>query len=178
MSDITLIILEILRITLPTLIIAIALYYLIKQFMDREYKRRLLDLRLKNTDTILPIRLQAYERVCLFLERIHPSNLFVRVSPAGYSASEYLSILTSEIRSEYSHNLSQQVYMTEQAWSMVQEAREGLVTQLNKAYQQMPDKTKGSDLARRVLEAMMQEEEMDLINRALVFVKREIAQAF
>lgn len=177
MTDVTLLLLEILRVALPTLIIAVALYYLIKQFMDREYQRRLLDLRLKNTETILPIRLQAYERICLFLERITPSNLLVRVSPAGYTASEYLSILTAEIRSEYSHNLSQQLYMTEQAWDMVKQAKEDIVTLLNRVYQQMPDKTKGTDLARRVLETVLQEEE-DPTTRALVFVKREIAQAF
>jgi hypothetical protein len=177
MTDVTRILLEILQITLPTLIIAVALYYLIKQFMDREYQRRLLDLRLKNTETILPIRLQAYERICLFLERITPSNLLVRISPAGYTASEYLSILTAEIRSEYSHNLSQQLYMTEQAWEMVKQGKEDIVTLLNRVYQQMPDKTKGTDLARRVLETVLQEE-IDPTTRALVFLKREIAQAF
>jgi hypothetical protein len=177
MTDVTLILLEILRITIPTLIIAITLYFLVKQFMDREYKRRLLDLRLKNTETILPVRLQAYERVCLFLERITPSNLLIRVSPAGFNASEYLSVLTSEIRSEYSHNLSQQVYMTEQAWDMVKDAKEAVVTQLNQIYQQLPENSKGTDLARRVLEYMIQQE-TDPTAPALTFLKREIAQAF
>ncbi|CAN5803836.1 hypothetical protein BH24BAC1_BH24BAC1_39030 [soil metagenome] len=177
MTDVTLLLLEILRITLPTLIIAVTLYFLVKQYMDREYKRRLLDLRLKNTETILPVRLQAYERVCLLLERITPSNLLIRVSPAGFTASEYLAVLTSEIRSEYSHNLSQQVYMTEQAWEKVKDAKEGVVTHLNRAYQQLPEDSKGTDLARRVLETMIQQEE-DPTSQALVFIKREIAQAF
>ena len=177
MTDVTLLLLEILRITLPTLIIAVTLYFLVKQYMDREYKRRLLDLRLKNTETILPVRLQAYERICLFLERITPSNLLIRVSPAGFTASEYLSVLTSEIRSEYSHNLSQQVYMTEQAWEKVKDAKEGVVTHLNRVYQQLPEDSKGTDLARRVLETMIQQE-VDPTSQALVFIKREIAQAF
>lgn len=176
-KDTTLIILEIIRTTLPTLIIAIVLYFLLKQFLDREHRRRLLDLRLKNSDTILPIRLQAYERICLFLERITPSNLLLRVSPAGYTATEYLSILTSEIRDEYGHNLSQQLYMTEQAWEIVKQAKEDTVTLLNKVYQQMPDKTKGTDLARQVLETVLNEE-ADPTTKALLFVKREIAQVF
>jgi hypothetical protein len=170
-------VIDILKITIPGLIVAVAMYQLVKQHYERDYKIRLLELRQKNSEVVMPIRLQAYERVILLLERITPSNLLLRVSGAGQSASDYHRQLLAEIRNEFNHNLSQQVYMTEQAWQQVKHAREEVVKLINKTYQEMPDKSKGTDLAKRILETVIASE-TDPTTRASTFVKQEIAQAF
>lgn len=177
MQEIVIFIIELLKIALPALIVAGAMYYLIKRQNEQEYKIRLLELRKKNTDTVLPIRLQAYERVVLLLERITPSNMLLRVSTAGQTAPEYHRLLLAEIRNEFNHNMSQQVYMTEGAWQQVKHAREEVVNLINKSYQELPEQARGTDLAKRVLETILTSES-DPTARAISFLKQEIAQAF
>ncbi|WP_439880197.1 hypothetical protein ACSX1A_13650 [Pontibacter sp. MBLB2868] len=177
MNETVLFFIELIKISLPALIVAVAMYYLIKKHYERDYQMRLLELRKKNTDVVLPIRLQAYERVVLLLERITPSNLLLRVSAAGQTAAEYHRILLSEIRNEFNHNMSQQVYMTEQAWQQVQHAREDVVNLINRTFQELPQNAKGTELAKRVLENVLNSE-TDPTARALSYVKQEIGQVF
>lgn len=168
---------DLLKITLPALILLIAMVLLAKSYIDRDYKIRLLELRMQNAQTVLPIRLQAFERMTLFLERITPSNLLIRVSGGGQTATDYHRILMNEIRNEYTHNLSQQIYMSAQAWDLIQSAKENVITLVNKAYHELPDKTRGTDLAKRVLETIIAQE-TDPTERALSFMKQEINQVF
>ncbi|MEJ8756215.1 hypothetical protein WG947_04350 [Pontibacter sp. H259] len=170
-------IIDILKITIPGLIVAVAMYQLIKNQTERDYKMRLLELKQKNGEVVIPIRLQAYERIVLLLERITPSNLLLRVSGSGHTASDYHRMLLSEIRNEFSHNMSQQVYMSEQAWQQVKHAREDVVNLINRTYQELEDKSKGTDLAKRILENILATEN-DPTARAITFVKQEIAQVF
>ncbi|MDX5421185.1 MAG: hypothetical protein LPK07_13695 [Hymenobacteraceae bacterium] len=170
-------IIDLLKIVLPALIVAGAMYYLVQKHYERDYKIRVLELRQKNAEVITPIRLQAYERVVLLLERITPSNLLLRVSAANQTAADYHRLLLSEIRSEFNHNLSQQVYMTGQAWQQVKHAREEVVNLINRTYQELPEKAKGTDLAKRILENILSSEQ-DPTARAITYVKQEIGQIF
>jgi len=169
--------LDLLQITLPALIVAVTLYYLIKKHYERDYRLRLLELRQQQAQVLTPIRLQAYERVVLLLERITPSNLLLRVSSAGLAAAEYHQVLLAEIRNEFNHNLSQQVYMSAQAWQQVKHAREEVVNLINRNYQELPDKAKGTDLAKRILENILALEQ-DPTARAISAVKQEVGQLF
>ena len=177
MQEATILIIELIKISLPAIIVAGAMYYLVKKHYERDYKLRLLDLRKKNSDTVLPIRLQAYERVVLLLERITPSNMLLRVGAAGQTAAEYHRLLLAEIRNEFNHNMSQQVYMTEQAWQQVKHAREEVVNLINKTYRDLPEDARGTDLAKRVLETVLASES-DPTARAISYVKQEIGQVF
>lgn len=170
-------ILEVLKFTIPAVVVGGAMYLVTRSFLDREHKRRLLELRMKNAETALPIRLQAYERICLFLERITPSNLLIRIGSPALSAPEFHRLLLTEIRNEYNHNVSQQMYMSEQAWVHVKKAKEDVVTLINKSYQHTNERSKGTDLAKRVLETVITEE-IDPTSRALEFLKREISQLY
>lgn len=177
MHQATVLILELLKVTLPALIVAGAMYLLVKTYLEKEQRTRALELRMKNSEIVLPIRLQAYERMTLLLERISPSNLLLRVSGAGHSAADYNRLLLSEIRDEFSHNLSQQVYMSEQAWQQVKQAREEIVTLINKTFQQMPENAMGTDLAKKVLETILAGE-TDPTARAISSIKQEVSQVF
>ena len=168
---------DLLKIILPSGLLLLGMYFLVKKYVDRDYKLRLLELRMKNADTITPIRLQAYERMTLFLERITPSNLLIRVSGSGQTATDYHRMLINDIRNEYNHNLSQQIYMTDQTWEMIQRAKENVVTLINKSYHEMGDKNKGTDLAKRVLETIIAQE-TDPTAHAITVMKKEINQVF
>src|SRR5436305_409786 len=91
---------DFIQILLPAALVLYAMYLTVKSFLDKETERKLIDLKTKNSEIVVPIRLQAYERMCLFLERITPNNLLVRLNDTAYSAMELQQVLLSEIRQE------------------------------------------------------------------------------
>ena len=94
----------------PAVLVLFAMYLAIKSFLDREAKSRMIDKKISAQETILPVRIQAYERVCLLLERISPNNLVLRLNNGVYSKAEFYSILMNEIREEFGHNYAANVY--------------------------------------------------------------------
>ncbi|MBC6697827.1 DUF7935 family protein [Hymenobacter puniceus] len=172
--DTTAYLFDLLKTLLPAVLVAGSIFYLIRQHLDRDQQRRLLELRLENNKATLPLRLQAFERMTLLLERITPSNLLVRLSSAGQTAPEYHRLLLQEIRAEYEHNLSQQLYMSPDTWGEVKAAKEHVLTAINKAYHTLPQpqQARGTELAKRILESLISDE-VDPTERALLAVKRE-----
>lgn len=134
-------------------------------------------IRQKNQEVVLPIRLQAYERVVLLLERISPNNLVTRLNNAAFSAKEFQQVLVSEIREEYNHNLSQQVYMSDEAWTYVSTAVEDAISLINEAGVEMGEKSKSLDLAKRIFELTLQQER-NAIQLASSFLKEEIREVY
>lgn len=165
------------KILLPSALVLYAMYLTIRSFLNKDVERRLIDVKLKNTEIVLPIRLQAYERMCLFLERISPGNLILRLNNSEYSAGEFQQVLLSEIREEYNHNLSQQVYMSDEAWTQVKNAMEEVIATINDAARQLSPEARSIDLARAIFETTIQQD-LDPNGRALRFVKNEIRQQF
>jgi hypothetical protein len=106
---------EILKFILPAVIVFLTTYYLVKIFIGQENQKKIIDLKLANQTLLTPIRLQAYERVVLFLERINPSSMVMRTNKA-VTASMFQAELLKTIRSEFEHNLSQQIYMSNKSW--------------------------------------------------------------
>ncbi|SNC67605.1 hypothetical protein SAMN06265337_2009 [Hymenobacter gelipurpurascens] len=170
---------DLLKIILPALIVAGAIFFLFQQFLEKEQQRRLVELRLEASKTTLPLRLQALERVTLLLERISPSNLLVRVSSAGISAPDYHRLLLQEIRAEVEHNLSQQLYMQPETWAYVKQGQESVVNLINTQFRALPNpqEARGPELAKRILESLMTDE-ADPTAAALLAVKREAVGMF
>ena len=100
----------------PSLVVAVTAFFLTKYFVENDQKKRLLELKFHSKEMVTPIRLQAYERMAMFLERIDPNQLLFRVSNPELTAYQMQTILLATIRSEYEHNLSQQVYISPEAW--------------------------------------------------------------
>lgn len=165
------------KIILPAGAVMYAMYLTIRLFLKREFDKRMIDIKMKNSEIVLPVRLQAYERICLFLERILPKNLVVRLNSSDYSSSEFQQVLIHEIRNEFAHNLSQQVYMSEQAWEMVKNAVEELVMIINESGGQMSEEARSIELARCIFDKVIEKEKL-VVEHALTFVKEEIQQSF
>lgn len=165
------------KILIPASIVLYAAYLMVKSFTQKEIELKKLEVRSRSIETILPARLQAYERITLFLERISPQNLLLRLTDSAYSAREFQKILLDEIRNEYNHNVSQQVYMSEQVWGMVKNSKEDLTVMINEAASQMKDDSKSIDLSKKIFELVM-EKKVDPIGHALSELKSEIQQIF
>jgi len=147
---------EILKYILPSLVVAGLAYFLIKQFLEKEELLHQHQRKLDIQKTILPVRLQAYERLILLLERISPASLILRVSQPGMSAVQLQSALTQALREEFDHNLSQQVYVSSRAWEDVKSAREELIRMINTAATALPADATGADLAAQVFTLSLQ----------------------
>jgi hypothetical protein len=170
---------DLLKVILPAIIVAGSIFLLFRQYLEKDTQRRLIELKLESNRTTLPLRLQAYERLTLLLERISPSNILVRLSSAGQSAPDYHRALQQEIRAEYEHNVAQQLYISAEAWAQVKQAKENVLTMVNRAFHGLPDPqhARGTELAKRVLESLMTEQN-DPTAQALDAVRREAAQLF
>ena len=144
---------EIVKYTVPAIIVLITAYVVMKSFMDREVTKARLDYKLDNSKLITPIRLQAYERLILLLERISPESLFVRVFEPGISPSQLHKALLTTIRSEYEHNLAQQVYVSDDAWDAIRTAKESILRLINTAASSKRAKSGTQEFSKIVLEA-------------------------
>ncbi len=164
---------DLLKIVLPAGLVIYGMYLTTISFMKKEREKILVDMKTQNSKTILPVRLQAGERLCLLLERITPNNMIRRVNKSEYSARDLYSQLLNEIREEFNHNLSQQVYFSDETWEKVRRAVESVITLVNTAMQDMNEDSRGIDLAKRVFQHSL-DQKSDAIQVALKSVKSEI----
>jgi hypothetical protein len=164
---------DLLKILLPAGIVLYGMYLVVVSFLSKEREKVLVELKTQNSQTILPIRLQAAERICLFLERITPNNLMRRANPGGLTAGELHTLLLVEIREEFNHNFSQQVYFTDETWESVKRGVEEVTTILNQSRQKLSDQATGIDMAKAIF-AQSLEQKNDAIAYALKQVKAEI----
>ena len=168
---------EILKYTIPSLIVFVAAYFILKKFMDNEYRKQVFELKQSNLKQITPIRLQAYERSTLFLERIGMENMIKRVNKAGMKAEQLHAALITSIRDEYEHNLSQQIYMSSDAWEAVKEAKEETLRILHTAMASIGGKGNVMDLSTAVF-TILEEEGTPPNQKAIEILKREVRRLF
>ena len=176
-TDYILSLLEVLKYIIPAGVVFGIVQFMLKNFFDNEYQRRQMDLRVETNKLITPLKLQAYERVVILMERMSPNNLIFRVSTQGISATHLKIALIADINNEFNHNASQQIYLSSQSWQMVRIAKEEMINIINTAYSALGPNAVGLDLSKAIFEAMML---MDNIptNRALDFIRKEFHLLF
>ncbi|MCI0751708.1 MAG: hypothetical protein L0Y35_07710 [Flammeovirgaceae bacterium] len=170
-------IIEFIKILVPASVVLYAAYLLVRSFVNKEIELKRLEIKGRNIETVLPLRLQAYERLTLFLERITPQNLLIRLNTSAMPAREFHQMVLNEIRNEFNHNVTQQVFMSEQVWEMIKNAKEDLIVTINDAASDMTGESSSLDLAKKIFEKTMNKQ-VDPIAHALNELKREIQQVF
>ncbi|MBT1687687.1 DUF7935 family protein [Dawidia soli] len=165
------------KILIPASIVLYLAYLLVRMFIEKEIELRKLEVRSRSIETLLPSRLQAYERMTLFLERISPQNLLVRLNAPGMQAREFHQLLLAEIRNEYNHNASQQVYMSEDVWNLLKGAKEDLIVTINDSASEMGPESSSLDLSKKIFEKSVNKP-VDPMAHALTELKKEIQRTF
>jgi hypothetical protein len=143
--------LDILKYTVSGLGVVYIAFYLIKPYFDRSEQIQLLEFKKSISNQTLPLRLQGYERIVLFIERINPANMLIRLNAAGYSASELNSIIISEVRNEFQHNITQQIYVSSRAWAVTKRVKDETLNIVAHAVKALPENASGLDLAKTIL---------------------------
>lgn len=170
-------ILETLKYILPSLVVFAMALTVILLFFRNEEKRRKAEVSLKNYKFITPLRLQAYERIVLLLERISPESLIMRVNRPGMTARQLQSELIANIRAEFEHNLSQQIYISPEAWELVKSARSNLIKLINSAADNIEPDGPSFNLSKAILEAVMSMDKQPT-TIAIDYIKRETEKLF
>ncbi|MDC6389614.1 hypothetical protein PP182_13025 [Maribacter sp. PR1] len=157
---------------LPSIVTGAIAFYFFRMHTNNEEGRRRYLLHKDSQKDTLPVRLQAYERMALFLERISIPSLVVRVAPTSQDKDAYESLLTKSIETEFDHNLSQQIYMTDDCWNIIKAAKNATVQMIRKAAMSE------SDTADKLREDILNEtmEKTSPSTTALSFVKKEISE--
>lgn len=170
-------ILEILKYTLPALIVFLTAYLLIRVLIRNDQEKRKHEIILQNQKTITPIRLQAYERIILFLERISIESLIMRTSKQGMTGKKLQTTLLSTIRAEFEHNLSQQIYMTPAAWEIIKNAKSHTIKVINSSADHVKPGAPAMEFSRHILEAVMKMEK-EPTQIAIEYLKKEVSSFF
>lgn len=158
----------------PVLIVTGGMYLLIKNFLDRDYRLKMLDARRLLQKEMLPLKLQAIERMVVFLERMRPESVVFRIMQPGMPIRELQLDLLAAIRSEYEHNLSQQVYLTPQSWEAIRKAKDEMIALINVSADALSSETKAIDLSQKIFQGSSQQ--VASIDRAIASLRGEVAQ--
>ncbi|MBD81097.1 MAG: hypothetical protein CL840_19420 [Crocinitomicaceae bacterium] len=148
------IILELLKITIPAVAVMVTSYFVIKHMLDAQYRRQELELRREISKSITPNKINAYERIVLFLERIHPAELVLRVHRKGMNSQKFQAELVKTVREEFQHNLTQQLYVSNTAWGYIRNSKEETIKLINVASSKVPDNASAIDLSNMIFQIM------------------------
>lgn len=162
---------QILLALLPALIVSVLAYYFFSTFIKSEEGRRRFLLVKDNQKTALPVRLQAYERMTLFLERISPGNLLFRIKPTSDDPALYEQLLVKTIEQEFEHNLAQQIYLSGDCWDYIKTAKNATIGIIRRA-NSLEKVTTSDNLRETILKNLM--EKPAPTDAALAFIKKEV----
>jgi len=150
--------LDILKYTFAGVGVVWIAFYLVKPYLERDEKIQLLEFRKSMSSQTLPLRLQAYERLVLFIERINPANMLIRLNATAYSAQELHSLIMEDIRSEYQHNITKQIYVSTRAWGVVKNIKDDTLAMVGNAVKSLPETATGLELSKAILGFLSQVE--------------------
>lgn len=149
---------EILKYVIPSLIVFLTAYFILSKLLEDGLKRQELERRIEQRSQALPLRLQAYERLALYLERISPQHLLSRNQGDFATAPEQQIVLISSVRMEFEHNITQQLYVSRKVWGLVKVTTEETITIINRVASTLPSDASGRDLIRAIFEYVIESE--------------------
>lgn len=166
-------VLEITAYTIPSIVTAGVAYYFFQAYFKDQQNMRYWLLQKENQKDSLPLKLQAYERMALFLERINPTKLLMRVAPMSEDKMLYAVFLLDHIEQELEHNITQQIYLTDNCWNVILTAKNTIAHNIQKTAKR--DDIKDADnLRQTIMNQLVNQESPTTV--ALAYLKKEIGQ--
>lgn len=182
---------ELAKYTIPALVVLLASYLILKKFLDFNTKHLVVmqqnlelekqkmdrDTKSKKEQAFIPLKLQAYERLALFLERINPLNLIPRELQQEMKARQFHKVLLSSIKEEFEHNMSQQIYISDASWASIKTAKEEVMSLINKASKNIDPDENAVRLGEAIIAASFNNQE-NAIDKALTILKNDLRTQF
>ena len=154
---------------LPAAVTGVVAYYMFNGFIKHQNSEKKLALLAQKRKESLPVKLQAYERMILFCERINPIKMLVRVRPISDITDDYVQLLIANIEQEFEHNLVQQIYLSNETWLSVVAAKNAII---NKLKQVAENSNSANELRKNVL--MEYSKVLPPTETAIGFIKNEV----
>ena len=171
------IIVEILQLTIPGLIVFATAYFVLKNFLYNQLALRQLEIKQNQQNITTPLRLQAYERLSLFCERINLPSLMLRTRQEAMNAAQFKATLLLSIQQEYEYNITQQVYVSDQLWEIVKIARDDSVNTVSLAAELVDNHADSIELAQAIV-SILEKRGITAVDKALQAIKKETAILF
>lgn len=169
--------LEMMQFMIPTVVVFLVTYFTLKKMLDEDFRRKELKVKSNRKSELTPIRLQAYERFTILLERIRLDNLVMRLADNSKSVTEFKFLLTQTINDEFNHNISQQIYVSDQAWQLIKASREEGLQVIEKCYQTMSEDSMATDLGKAILTDLAKSNS-NMAAATIGFLKKELDLVF
>lgn len=167
------ILLDILKIIIPAAIVFFVAHHFANKFFNEEKQKRSFELSKERLNKLTPLKIQAYERLTIFLDRITPENLILRNTSKDLNATQFKHKMLLSVREEFNHNISQQLYISDQSWVMIKLAMEYVLNTVDACYKDMNENSNGIDLGKAIL-IELQKRDKKPVDAAIQFLKREI----
>ena len=162
----------IILVLMPTILVAGVVYILFRQFFSNQQSIEQYKLIGRTKDSVLPLKLQAYERLMLFCERIMPQFLILRLKTPGMSAKDLQSALVLGIQQEFEHNISQQLYVSDRLWEIVNLAKNQWIEIVTQVAANLKADASADDLAQHIF-MFLQSQKKNPVETAKRAIKRE-----
>lgn len=177
MADWLSLLFDLLKLTIPALIVFLTVNNLLKQYLDGQYRINLLDFQQKRQGISTPLRLQAYERITLLCERINIPNLLLNYGDHSVSAAQLRLNLMLAVQQEFEFNLTQQLYVSEKLWEIVKLAKDDVLNSINIVYEQVSPSARGAQYTEALIK-FYNERSTSGPETAINAIKKEAALAF
>lgn len=166
--------LEILKYTLPALVVLLATFLIVNRFLISQTQRKQLSLFQESQDITLRLRLQAYERLIIFVERISPRQLIPRIYDSSMTVLDLRTAITFGILGEYEHNLSQQIYVSKNVWETIKSVKEQEISMANQIAQKLDPAASAKELHAKIMDYVLAAESQTPTDVALAIINEEV----
>jgi len=173
MDNITITLLEILKYTLPALVVLVTSYLIVQKFLVAQNQRKQLALFQDAQDITLRLRLQAYERLVVFIERISPRQLIPRIYDPSMTVRDLQAAIAINIRAEFEHNMSQQIYVSRNVWETVKNVKEQEINMANQMGKALNPDAPAKELNTRIMDMLQNVDEQLPTDMALQIINNE-----
>ena len=144
--------LEVLKYTLPALIVRTTVYYMVKTYLQHRWNEQMQLQRMSLRKESIPMKIQALERLSLFCERIQPSQVVSRVRNQEMNAKSLGRAMLIAVQKEFEHNVTQQIYVSDPLWEIIYIAKNEVLNLITECMDELPDDTPGGQLASMVIQ--------------------------
>lgn len=166
------IVLEIVKLTIPGLVVFGTVYVLMKNHSQQLLAAKSSEQQAEARKVTIQLRLQAYERLSLYCERISIPNLIIRLRADNMTPASLKWAMLMAIQQEFEHNITQQIYVSESLWKILQLAREQVMATIDQVAFGL-DRSASSEEFITALFQRQSDQEVDPLKTALSAIKKE-----
>jgi hypothetical protein len=171
------VLLEIIKIAVPAIIVALTSYYVIREMLNKQLLLQEQKIRQERQNAITPLRMQAYERLSILVERLSLSGLVLRNRNDEMKAVTFKIALLMAIQQEFEHNISQQIYVSDKLWQILEATRDDLIQFIQLVSEKIPKGATSMQLAEALM-AYQEQRESNPIATAQMAIRKEATTLF